>query len=75
MKYCPVCDSQLTADTEVYTKRRKNRYQSVEIVGCDNCIRSTWADEFFDEEDLLELEGEYIDNAQWEMAKDKRYRL
>lgn len=74
MKYCPACDSLLTADTEVYTTRRKNIHEGVEIVGCDNCIRTTWADEFFDEEELEEMEraqDEY-DNYLWDMSQEMK---
>ena len=69
MKYCPVCESLLTADTEVYTTRRKSKHEGVEIVGCDNCIRSTWADEFFDEE---ELEDDEYDNYLWDMSQEMK---
>lgn len=56
MKYCPICESLLTADTEVYTKIRKSVHEGVEIIGCDNCVNTHWADEFLDEEELNDLE-------------------
>ena len=61
MKYCPICNSLLTADTEVYTTIRKSIHEGVEIIGCDNCINRTYADEFFDEEELNE-EYLYMDD-------------
>ena len=45
MKYCPICERPLDCDTEVYVKRGKKKHESVEIIGCDNCVRSTWGDE------------------------------
>lgn len=74
MKYCPVCESLLTADTEVYTTIRKSMRESVEIIGCDNCINRTYADEFFDEDDLYEMEkaqDEY-DNYLWDMSQEMK---
>ena len=49
---CPNCERELTADTEVFTTYRKSVHEGVEIIGCEYCIRSTYADEFFDEEEL-----------------------
>lgn len=75
MKYCPICESLLTADTEVYTTRRKSIHEGVEIVGCDNCIRSTWADEFFDEEELYDMEQDRYDNYLWDMSQEMKALL
>lgn len=41
-KYCPHCDAELDADSEIFV-------QGNEVIGCDNCVRQTWAD--FDDED------------------------
>lgn len=74
MKYCPVCETLLTADMEVYTTIRKSVHEGVEIIGCDNCINRTYADEFFDEDDLYEMEkaqDEY-DNYLWDMSQEMK---
>lgn len=62
MKYCPHCNTLLTADVEVYTRPRKSRFESVEIIGCDNCVNTYWADEFFNEEELNEDGLRYMDD-------------
>lgn len=63
MKYCPHCDSLLTADIEVYTRPRKSRFESIEILGCENCVNTHWADEFFDEDEIYEMEKNMHYNA------------
>jgi hypothetical protein len=68
MKYCPHCETLLDAETEVYV-------MAGEVLGCDNCIRTAWADEFFDEEELLEMEQDRRDQMLWDEAKDARYGL
>ena len=68
MKYCPHCETLLDAETEVYV-------MAGEVLGCDNCIRTTWADEFFDEEELYEMEQDRRDQMLWDEAKDARYGL
>ena len=73
MRYCPNCERELTADTEVFTTYRKSVHESVEIIGCENCIRTAWADEFFDEEELQEMEQDRRDQAMWDAGKDERY--
>ena len=40
-RYCPHCDAVLDADTEIFV-------QGNEVIGCENCVRQTWAE--FDEE-------------------------
>ena len=72
---CPNCESQLNADMEIYTTYRKSVHESVEIIGCENCIRSAFADEFFDEEELQEMEQDRRDQMLWDEAKDARYGL
>lgn len=49
MKYCPHCENLLTADTEVFV-------MNGEIIGCEECVNTRYADEYFDEEELYELE-------------------
>lgn len=68
MKYCPHCETLLDAETEVYV-------MAGEVLGCDNCIRTAWADEFFDEEELYEMEQDRRDQTLWDEAKDARYGL
>lgn len=68
MKYCPHCETLLDAETEVYVR-------AGEVLGCDNCIRTAWADEFFDEEELEEMEQDRRDQMLWDEAKDARYGL
>ena len=68
MKYCPHCETLLDAETEVYV-------MAGEVLGCDNCIRTAWADEFFDEEELQEMEQDRRDQMLWDEAKDARYGL
>lgn len=68
MKYCPHCETLLDAKTEVYV-------MAGEVLGCDNCIRTAWADEFFDEEELYETEQDRRDQMLWDEAKDARYGL
>lgn len=68
MKYCPHCETLLDAETEVYV-------MAGEVLGCDNCIRTAWADEFFDEEELEEMEQDRRDQMLWDEAKDARYGL
>lgn len=69
MKCCPICERPLDCDTEVYVKRNKNRHESVEIVGCDNCVRSTWGDEVMEED---ELEDSEADNYLWDMSQEMK---
>ena len=68
MKYCPNCESLLTADMEVYVV-------SGEVVACEECCTTRYADEYFDEEELLELEESRRDQALWDAGKDARYGL
>lgn len=68
---CPHCNSLLNADKEVYVRPGKSIHEGAEIVGCENCIRATWADEFLDEDELQDLEDR-IDQAMWEQEKDRR---
>lgn len=74
MKYCPICESLLSADVEVYTRPRKSIHESVEIIGCENCVNTHWADEFFDEEELEEMEKaqDSYDNYLWDMSQEMK---
>ena len=74
MKYCPGCGRLLTADTEVYTRHRKSVHETVEIIGCDSCINTQYADRFFDEEEREELERalDDYDNYLWDMGQEMR---
>ena len=70
MKYCPHCETLLDAETEVYV-------MAGEVLGCDNCIRTAWADEFFDEEELEEMEKaqDSYDNYLWDMSQEMKALL
>ena len=71
---CPKCGGELTADTEVFTTYRKSVHEGVEIIGCEYCIRSTYADEFFDEEELYAREkaqDNHINNL-WDMSQEMK---
>lgn len=72
MKYCPICESLLTADIEVYTRPRKSIHESVEIIGCENCVNTHWADEFFDEEELYDTAQDNYDNYLWDMSQEMK---
>lgn len=50
MKYCPHCESLLTADTQVFV-------MDGEVIGCEECVNTSYADEYFDEEEINE---EYV---------------
>ena len=63
MTRCPNCNTVLNADNEVYVING-------ELVACDMCCRTTYADEFFDE-DEFDLE-EMLDQVMWEQAKERR---
>lgn len=66
---CPYCNSELTADIEVYTRWDSDIHSSREIIGCEFCIRDCWADEFFDEEEFQEeISLEYLENI-WADAR------
>jgi hypothetical protein len=43
VRYCPHCNAELDADTEIFV-------QGGEVIGCENCVRQTWAD-YEDDED------------------------
>lgn len=60
-KHCPHCDAELTVDTEIYV-------QAGDIIGCENCVRQTWAD-FDDYED--DLEDEFYDDLYDEMKMER----
>lgn len=68
MKYCPNCEKELNADTEVFVMGK-------EVVGCEWCMRSTWADEFFDEEELYDMEQDRYDNYLWDMSQEMKALL
>lgn len=68
---CPYCNSLINADTEMYVRPGKSVHEGAEIIGCENCIRTTWGDEFFDEGELLDLEDRK-DQALWDDRKDRR---
>ena len=60
---CPHCDSALDADTEIFV-------QDGDVIGCEFCIRQTWAD--FDEDDDSEEAAIFWQENGWD---DERYGL
>lgn len=68
MRYCPNCEALLNADMEVYVI-------AGEVVGCEECCTPRYADEFYDEEELEEMEQDRRDQMLWDEAKDARYGL
>ena len=63
MRYCPECKTDLNADDNIYV-------MAGVIVGCEHCTQTMWADEYFDGNVLSEQD--YIDQALWEQAEDRR---
>ena len=51
LKYCPYCDSPL--DGVIYVREKQ-------VIGCENCIDSDWAD-FEEDEDDEEIEADMAD--------------
>lgn len=58
---CPHCDTQFDADTEIFV-------QDGDVIGCEYCIRQTWAD--FDDDDEEESYADYCDFLN-DMARDE----
>lgn len=62
IRYCPFCNAEFDADTEIFI-------QAGEVVGCENCVRQTWAD--FDDDDEEESYADYCDMMN-DLAREER---
>lgn len=62
IRYCPHCNAELDADTEIFLQGR-------EVIGCENCVRVTWAD--FEDDDEDDYEDDYLDGIYDEMKIER----
>ena len=64
MTVCPHCQAVLHRDIEVFV-------QDGEVIGRSDCVTAVYADKFFEEDEMENLE-DLLDQVEWERGEERR---